>query len=554
MKPALRIFLCFLTFILSAANITGAQDSTSFTPGNRVLILSDWLPVHTRPEATSPIAAEMPRGTESYVVAVQTDQQGETWYYLPQFAHGWVSAEQGGQPTMVLLLSERLDRIVAEASSMIASNPNATQAYVARSTAYSVLNQYDLAVTDMNTAINLSPGDARLYRQRGNVQLDAGNYEAAAQDLEQAISRGDRLARTYRNLGIAYQNMRSFSHAIEAYQNAISVTPDYGLPYTELGHTYRWQDRFEEALPLFNQAIELDPHLSRAYVDRADNYRDMGDYESALQDYNQAIVVDPYYSQAYVLRAIFYAQTYGDPTAALADFNRAVEVDPTNDQAYSERGVFYMKQGNADLAVNDLKQTIALNPNNDHARFTLGALYGYLGRYNDAIASYTEAIKPIGVYDTAALLYRPQAYIAIDDYDSALQDLNDFLGFRASDGDYFVAVAYLLRGAVYLYRGEYMLASQDYQEAFMIQNEFASAYAYYGGGYRITPLREQSIVELQGQAAAQPDNADLQLRLGHLLMEYGQWQAGLEQYRVYLKLVPDAELESFVSSMEVLMV
>lgn len=554
MKPVFRILVCLATFILIAGSITRAQDSPSFSPGNRVLIISRWLPVHTRPEATSPIAAEMPRGTVSYVVAVQTDQQGETWYYLPQFAHGWVTAAQDGQPSMALFLDDRLDRIVAEASSTINSSPNDIDAYAARSTAYSVLNQYDQAVTDMNTAINLSPQDARLYRQRGNIQLDAGDYEAAAQDLEQAISRGDTLARTYRNLGIAYQNMRLFRQAIQAYQNAISITPDYGLSYTELGHTYRWQDRYDEALLLFNQAVELDPYLSRAYVDRADNYRDMGDYESALQDYTQAITVDPYYSQAYVLRAIFYAQNYGDPTAALADFNQAVEVDPTNDQAYSERGVFYMKQGNADLAVNDLKQTIALNPNNDHARFTLAALYGYLGRYDNAIVSYTEAIKPIGVYDTAALLYRPQAYIAIGDYERALQDLNEFLVFRAADRDYFVTVAYLLRGAVRLYQGEYMLASQDYQDAFLIQNEFASAYAYYGSGYRITPLREQSIIELQGQAAAQPDNADLQLQLGHLYMEYGQWQTGLQQYRAYLEIVPDAGLESFVSSMEMLMI
>ena len=99
-----------------------------------------------------------------------------------------------------------------------------------------------------------------------------------------------------------------------------------------------------------------------------------------------------------------------------------------------------------------------------------------------------------------------------------------------------------------------MLASQDYQDAFFIQNEFASAYAYYGSGYRITPLREQSIIGLQGQASVQPDNADLQLQLGHLYMEYGQWQAGLQQYRAYLEIAPDAALESFINSVEMLMI
>src|SRR6185369_3007441 len=104
-----------------------------------------------------------------------------------------------------------------------------------------------------------------------------------------------------------------------------------------------------------------------------------------------------------------------------------------------------------------------------HARFNLATIYGYLGRYSETVASYTESIRVGDGYNISALLYRPMAYIALGDYDSALHDLDGYLGATRNDRDYFATVAYLTRGAVHLYRGEYALAGDDYKEAFRSQ-------------------------------------------------------------------------------------
>jgi tetratricopeptide (TPR) repeat protein len=249
----------------------------------------------------------------------------------------------------------------------------------------------------------------------------------------------------------------------------------------------------------------------------------------------------------YIQRGIFDEQTLRNLDAAKADFTRAIELNPYQAQPYAERGVFYMKIGDYDSAVTDFKQAIAIDPNNDEAIYTLGSLYGQLGHYQDSVNAYTKAINPIGTYDVAAYLYRAQDYAALGDYDSALSDLNFYLG--DPPGTDFRTVALMLRGYVYLSRGEYEQATNDYVDAFNYYPEFARNYAYWGSGYWVTPLEMQRIIDLQNQIAASPKQDDLYLQLGNLEMEFGRWQEAIDTYQQYLALTPNEALSDFVDKL-----
>jgi tetratricopeptide (TPR) repeat protein len=551
----LALFVVLLIFIGIGA--VSAQDALA--PGDRVLIDVGRMPVRTAPEMSGPIAAEVLRGMVSRVVAVQEDADGRTWLYLANNAYGWVLDTIEGEPTVIPYTDAALEQIITEATAIIETNPNDIQAYVERGTAYLSQRNYEASVADYTSAINLAPGDYRLLEYRGKAYLDSIDYEAVIRDIDVVtLATGEvteLTANTYNRAGIAHQWLENLGMSVFAYERALEIEPTYGVIYSNMGTLFDHYEMYDNALNHFAQAIEHDPYLSNAYVNRAITYQHLADYDAALTDFNTAIEVDPYDVHAYVRRAIFYSEVYRDWDAALMDYNRAIAIAPYDDRAYAERAVTYMFLGETELAIDDLKYAIELNPGNAHAYYNLAALYGNLGRYAEAVETYSRVMEINDRWDQSLLLYRPQGYIALNDYDLALADLDQFLAdlnTENPDNLYFETTAYLIRGNVHAYLGDYDSAALDYQTALSTSYEFAVGYYVYGAGYRITTPRESLIGDLQSEAEANPDDPDAQLRLALLYLEFGRWQEARTTFQRYRELVsvPPQGLDTFISTLE----
>jgi tetratricopeptide (TPR) repeat protein len=540
-----------LLALLLFPSLAVAQNEDSLGPGDGVIIIAPALDVRVQPDVDSGVAAEVLGGMVSRIVAVEDD--GEImWIYLADNAYGWVQAAVDGEPTLAAYSADLLEQMVAEATAAIEADPNNVEAYVARGSAYLGQRNYELAIADYSRAIELSPQDGRLYDYRGKAYLDNHNDEQAMNDFEQAITLGHNPANTHNRLGIAKENYYGNGAGMADFSVAIETAPGYGLLYNNLAISLGHLGLSNDAFVNYAQAIQRDPHLGIAYANRANHRGDLGDYTAAINDYNTAIEVDPYDADSYVQRGNFYDESYRDYQAALADYNRAIELDPYSARAYSNRAVAYIFLGNSEQAIDDLKRAIELDPTNEHTHFTLAAVYGELGQYDEARDAYTQAIEMGHRYDTSALLYRAQVYAALGDYDKALTDSNDYLATinQTGENQYFILVAHLVRGSVYVYRGEYDLASPEYSAAFAMETEFAANYYAWGGGYRVTPLRETLIFDVQAAIVGDSQNADLYLQLGNLYMEFGRWQEAITTYRQYLSLSPSPALERLVATLE----
>jgi len=77
-------------------------------------------------------------------------------------------------------------------------------------------------------------------------------------------------------------------------------------------------------------------------------------------------------------------------------FSHAIEVTQNNYIAHNNRGVAYDVIGRYEDAIEDYKQAIRIKPDLAEAHYNLGVAYHSLGRYQDAIEAYQQAINQAG--------------------------------------------------------------------------------------------------------------------------------------------------------------
>ncbi|HVO70511.1 MAG TPA: tetratricopeptide repeat protein [Aggregatilineaceae bacterium] len=538
--------------------IAGAQAAESYAIGDVVLVVTSRLPVHVQPSLTSGVAAEMVVGMKSRIIAMETDVDRLTWFYLSDSALGWVPGRLNGLPSLALFSDAALDTMLAQATTALERNPNDAEAYVKRGTVYLTQREYDLAVADYAQAVRFFPKNGALHDNLGKAYLDARRYTEAQAELEQAIKLGWELPNTYNRLGIACDKLGDYAYAAVSYMQGLAIEPGYGILYNNQGVMFDHLGIFDQAIIMYGQAIQADPYLATAYVNRGIAYYKQDNFSAALADYSRAIEINPYLAQAYVERGAYYADVNYDFEAALADYNRAIDLDPADSSAYSSRGVTYSRYGQLFEARADLLKAIELDPTNREAHFGLGTMYGRFGEYALAADAYSRAIELGGWTANIPLLYRAQDYFFLGQYERVVEDLDAYLEWvdvEFEGGIYLTITAYLVRGAAYLRLGDedptrYQLAAQDYQAAFALDSSLAREFYTWGGRYGVILGGYEQALALQDRVDAEPQSVTLWLDLAHRYMQYGQFPEAVESYQQYITLADHVppELEQFVTT------
>ena len=119
--------------------------------------------------------------------------------------------------------------------------------------------------------------------------------------------------------------------------------------------------------------------------------RRKGDYDKAIADYTEAIRLNPKLAEAYYSRGFAYGKK-GDYDKAIADYTEAIRLDPKYAEAYYNRGVAYATRATTTRRLPTTPRPSGWTRNMPR-RIATGALPTGEGRYDKAIADYTEAIR-----------------------------------------------------------------------------------------------------------------------------------------------------------------
>jgi tetratricopeptide (TPR) repeat protein len=388
------------------------------------------------------------------------------------------------------------------------SDPQTPEQFVERGNNAKIRKQVDAAIRDFTSALRLKPNHAPALAARGECFVDQRDYQTALQDYKEAIASDSTYYAGYSGRANIYRMQKKYDEALADCTTAIRLRADYYYPVWLRGLIYLDKQNPTEALDDFNRSVRLSAGSSfaehRSFLYRGKAQEALGNNKAALDDYVASIKANDTDVDAYKLLGDLLLNKMSAPKDALDVFNEALKKQPNfvlalvqrgrahmalnqpdpafkdfNDAvkgaeklpsalhfALLERGIAFESKGDLKSALNDYQASIKADASDTRAYTRLGDLY--LNRLNDskdAVVCFTDAIKrqPKLVY---AFVERGRAYLAMDQLELALSDLNEAVTLDPN-----VASSYDYRGDIFLARREFDAALRDYTSALKLDDK-----------------------------------------------------------------------------------
>ncbi len=158
------------------------------------------------------------------------------------------------------------------------------------------------------------------------------------------------------------------------------------------------QASLEQALVLLQQALEIDPGYAAAWDQLSDVYRGLqtvgelpGDEGRLLkrEAVNKALAIDPEYALAHARLSRFANVHDNDLPAAARHLQRALQLEPGNTDIILSAASLMDSLGRLDEAIALTEFAVARDPVNPVGHFRLARSYIFVGRWDDAIESFS---------------------------------------------------------------------------------------------------------------------------------------------------------------------
>jgi tetratricopeptide (TPR) repeat protein len=168
---------------------------------------------------------------------------------------------------------------------------------------------------------------------------------------------------------------------------------DLAAAYGHRAYALEGLQEFERALADANQAIALGSASAEALFRRGDIYKNLHEPNPAIDDFSAAIRLDPKVPVYFVDRSNVYLDKH-DYDHALSDIDEALRLDPSDPgEAIVNRCAVLALKGEFDAAMADCQKDLQRHPNSAYAIGNTGFVYYTMGKYDDAIVSYTKALS-----------------------------------------------------------------------------------------------------------------------------------------------------------------
>ncbi len=150
----------------------------------------------------------------------------------------------------------------------INNDPNYYRAYYAQGLEFSEMNRYEESISAYAQAIEVKPDFVAAWLGKGNQLANLGRYEEALSAYQEAIRLKPDDEAAWYNKGLIFGNLKRYEEALSAYQEAIRLKPDYEAAWHNKGNQLANLGRYEEALSAYEEAIRLKPDYTSAIDSR----------------------------------------------------------------------------------------------------------------------------------------------------------------------------------------------------------------------------------------------------------------------------------------------
>lgn len=201
---------------------------------------------------------------------------------------------------------------------------------------------------------------------------------------------------------------------------------------------------------------------------------------------------------------------------------RAIALEPENSNAWANRGVYRFHAGDRAGAQADLEKAVDLDPSERIAMNGAALIAMSDGRYGDAVIELSRALRQ-APGDTFALKRRAQAYVALEQYDRALRDIDTLIAGGEDGYELKVVRAGLLERADRIEEADAAMAAVVAARPDDIELKLQRI-----GFLNRVGRKEQAETEMDALAAAMPSDGRILLNQAALKLERGRSQVAMD--------------------------
>jgi tetratricopeptide (TPR) repeat protein len=314
--------------------------------------------------------------------------------------------------------------------------PNAAlDTYTAAQNAYAA-NNYSRALEFVDQALALAPDQCEFLTLRGQILVDLVRPLDGSVALRQALSIDPFYAPARSSMAELYLDYQRWRDAAAEYTRYLTLSPDDPTGWYALGQIREHQGRPLEAIAAYSNTLELDPSHVDGLVRRGTLWLERENDVAAWPDYTALIAAAPS-AEAYLTRGEINLRLNA-PLMAAADFEAGLALQTSGTPSYTvmmQLGQAYLQGGAAIQAVETFSQTIGLTSSIE-PRLWLGQSYLAAENYPAALQLFDDLFPLVTPLNVGELLAgRGKAYLALEEYEAAIVDLDYALYYAKESGE-----------------------------------------------------------------------------------------------------------------------
>jgi len=292
-------------------------------------------------------------------------------------------------------------------------------------------------------------------------------FNDARQHLEKAIEIDTTFAVAYLYLAFTYDRLRNFDKTQPAYKKAKSHSPNATekerllIDATYAGFV---EQRWEERLQILQELTQKYPQEKQIHIHLAYAYKYDKKYDEAVQEFKIALRFHPQYAPAINGLALTYAEMR-EYEKAIEYLRQYTEISPGDATPFASLGEIFFLMGRLDEAITQYNEALAIKPDIDVYQW-LAYIYALQEDYPATITVLNQFISNTpstglkgmgcwwkGVYQSRCGCYHQ----AITDFDKAKQH------FKSAGNEYGIAFADLTRAFIHFGRKNFELSKRDFE-------------------------------------------------------------------------------------------
>ncbi len=253
--------------------------------------------------------------------------------------------------------------------------PQATVSELAtRAEQFEAQGRWEEAAAEYQEILKIDPHSVPALNALGALSVTQGKFEPGISYYHQALKINPREFGTNLNLGIAYFKMQDYASATSPLERAVQIDPTSFQAQELLGVALIGLDEYSKAIPPLEKAMHLKPDdvgsnylLTRSYIETKQ-------YEKALNGFQHLEELDPGSPWVRILRGQAY-DGEGSYEKALAEFENAKKQLPDDATVRFSLGFMCWKLRHYDEAESELRAALRLDPHFTQAKYYLADSY-----------------------------------------------------------------------------------------------------------------------------------------------------------------------------------